>query len=122
MFAKAPEPGKPGYDEAQRLRTGDLTQASSHASGEERRESIPSDQIYGPWRLLRLLPRETRQIIGRMLEMDPANRATMAEVAACAWVNDTPTCQQLEGGEIIRAPGHEHILEPGASAPDPAKK
>lgn len=84
--------------------------------------------IKGPWRLLRLLPRETRHIIGRMLEVDPRKRATLEEVLRDPWVhgnmNAGKICAQMESGEIHRAEGHEHTLEPGngGGAPPPAKK
>lgn len=123
LFAKIPDPGKPGYDELKELQSGDLSKRPSHTSTDSRRESAPTDTIFGPWRLLRLLPRESRQIVGRMLELDPTRRATLAEVVASDWVQSTPMCQQLEGGQVIRAEGHDHVLEPGATAaPDPAKK
>ncbi|MCJ1391811.1 serine/threonine protein kinase [Xylographa bjoerkii] len=73
--------------------------------------------IKGPWRLLRLLPRESRNIIGRMLEINPRRRATIEEMLADPWVSGTPVCRQVEGGKVIKAPGHEHTLEP--SSPDP---
>ncbi|MCJ1316190.1 serine/threonine protein kinase [Xylographa vitiligo] len=73
--------------------------------------------IKGPWRLLRLLPRESRNIIGRMLEISPRRRATIEEMLADPWVSGTPVCTQVEGGKVIKAPGHEHTLEP--SSPDP---
>ncbi|MCJ1398423.1 serine/threonine protein kinase [Xylographa trunciseda] len=73
--------------------------------------------IKGPWRLLRLLPRESRNIIGRMLEINPKRRATIEEMLADPWVSGTPVCTQVEGGKVIKAPGHEHTLEP--STPDP---
>ena len=68
--------------------------------------------IKGPWRLLRLLPRDTRHIIGRMLEVDPDKRATLEEVQADAWVQKTATCRQEEGSRIIRVDSHAHTLEP----------
>ncbi|MCJ1245548.1 serine/threonine protein kinase [Trapelia coarctata] len=71
--------------------------------------------IKGPWRLLRLLPRESRHIIGRMLEIDPKRRATIEEMLEDPWVANTPVCQQLEGGEVVKAPGHTHTLEPGTA-------
>ncbi|KAH8818500.1 kinase-like domain-containing protein [Hyaloscypha sp. PMI_1271] len=77
--------------------------------------------IKGPWRLLRLLPRESRHIIGRMLEINPRNRATMSEVLDDPWVSGTPICRQELGGAVIRADGHAHTLEPPAS-PTPAGK
>ena len=72
-----------------------------------------AEVIKGPWRLLRLLPRETRTIIGRMLQLDPRQRATIEELQNDPWMSGTPFCQQIEGGEVIRVPGHEHTLEPG---------
>ncbi|KAF2201251.1 kinase-like protein [Delitschia confertaspora ATCC 74209] len=70
--------------------------------------------VKGPWRLLRLLPRETRHIIGRMLEIDPKKRATMEEILDDKWVKFAQVCSQEEGGTILRAEGHTHTLEPGS--------
>jgi len=79
--------------------------------------------VKGPWRLLRILPRESRHIIGRMLKVDPAERATMQEVLEDEWVIATPVCSQEEQGKVYRAPGHTHTLEPGNAAPPaPSKK
>lgn len=69
--------------------------------------------IKGPMRLLRLLPRETRHIIGRMLELDPRKRATMDDVLADPWVQNALVCRQEENGTVFRAPGHSHALQPG---------
>jgi serine/threonine protein kinase len=78
--------------------------------------------IKGPWRLLRLLPRESRHIIGRMLEINPKNRATLDEVLEDPWVSGTAICRQELGGAVIRAEGHFHTLEPPASQPAPGGK
>lgn len=78
--------------------------------------SAKSETIKGPWRLLRLLPRETRLIMGKMLEVDPKARATLEDMMKDPWITNTPVCSQIEGGKIIKAPGHEHTLEPGAPA------
>lgn len=81
--------------------------------------SSKPEVIKGPWRLLRLLPRETRSIMGKMLEISPKARATLNDMMADPWIANTPVCSQFEGGKIVRAPGHEHTLEPGTpSAPD----
>lgn len=72
--------------------------------------------IKGPWRLLRILPRESRYIIGRMLKVDPKERATLNEVLTDEWVMNIRVCRQEDNGEIIRAPGHDHILEPPSSS------
>jgi serine/threonine protein kinase len=79
-------------------------------------ETPKPEVIKGPWRLLRLMPRESRHIIGRMLELDPRMRATMKELLDDPWVADTEICrQEAEGhGAVIRAPGHTHTLEPPA--------
>ena len=79
--------------------------------------------IRGPWRLLRLLPRETRAIMGKMLQLNPKDRATLDDIQADPWMSGTPFCQQLEGGRVIRAEGHEHTLEPGTvTTPAPSHK
>lgn len=80
-------------------------------NGEKKPDAKP-EIIKGPWRLLRLLPRESRHIIGCMLELDPRKRAGMEQILADPWVTDTNICQEEEGGHIIRAPGHTHTLEP----------
>ncbi|OSS44938.1 hypothetical protein B5807_09181 [Epicoccum nigrum] len=75
--------------------------------------------IKGPWRLLRLLPRESRHIIGRMLEVDPKKRATLEEIMNDKWVQNSKVCSQEEGGRVLRCDNHEHTLEPGAGASAP---
>jgi serine/threonine protein kinase len=72
--------------------------------------------IKGPWRLLRLLPRETRHIIGRMLEVDPTKRATLEEILEDKWVKNSQVCAQEEGGRVLRAENHQHTLEPGSGS------
>lgn len=83
--------------------------------------------IKGPWRLLRLLPRESRHIVGRMLEIDPKKRATLEEIMEDKWVKSTPVCQQAEGGKVVNVDNHAHTLEPGnasavAATPAVSKK
>ncbi|KAI2637214.1 Pkinase-domain-containing protein [Hypomontagnella submonticulosa] len=70
--------------------------------------------IKGPWRLLRLLPRESRHIIGRMLTIDPKKRAQMPEILEEPWVSDTIICRQVDHGQVIHAEDHTHVLEPPA--------
>ncbi|UNI13442.1 Nitrogen permease reactivator protein [Purpureocillium takamizusanense] len=81
------------------------------ASGERK------EVIRGPWRILRLLPRDSRHIIHRMLDLKPDARAKMDEILQEPWVADTVICQQLEHGEVIPAEDHTHVLEPPASQP-----
>lgn len=80
--------------------------------------------IKGPWRLLRLLPRESRHIIGRMLEIDPKKRATLPEILNDKWVLNSQVCSQEEGGRVLAAENHEHTLEgsAGTSSAPPSKQ
>lgn len=71
--------------------------------------------IKGPLRLLRLLPRETRHIIGRMLDLDPSRRATMEEILADSWVRNALVCRQEENGVCVNAPNHTHTLQPSGA-------
>lgn len=91
--------------------------ATAKSGGEPRRE-----HIRGPWRILRLLPRESRHIIHRMLDLNPKTRATMEQILEEGWVADTVICQQLENGVVIPAEDHEHVLEPHSSTPAASKQ
>ncbi|CAM1511609.1 Fc.00g091220.m01.CDS01 [Cosmosporella sp. VM-42] len=96
--------------------------ASSKPSQAQSTTGEKKETIRGPWRILRLLPRESRHIISRMLEIDPVKRVRMDEILADPWVADTMICQQFEHGEVIPADNHTHILEPPASQPSPPSK
>ncbi|KAG5980422.1 hypothetical protein E4U55_004039 [Claviceps digitariae] len=91
--------------------SGADSQASQGAGGTGERKEV----IRGPWRILRLLPRESRHIIHRMLDLDPKTRAKMDEILDETWVADAVICQQLENGEVLPAEDHTHVLEPPAS-------
>ena len=88
--------------------TSPATSPGPRIESSSRRE----ETLKGPWRLLRLLPRETRAIMGKMLEIDPRKRATIADMMEDPWITETLVCQQIETN-IIKAPGHTHTLEPG---------
>lgn len=90
--------------------------ASSQASGQRQ------EVIKGPWRLLRILPRESRYIIGRMLKVNPKDRATLDDVLSDEWVRGIHTCQQDASGEVHNDPGHTHVLEPPSQSPAVASK
>ncbi|KKA21478.1 Protein kinase [Rasamsonia emersonii CBS 393.64] len=66
--------------------------------------------IKGPWRLLRILPRESRYIIGRMLKVNPKERATLEEILLDDWIQSIQVCRQEESGAIVKATNHTHIL------------
>ena len=112
----------------------DNKDASGENKTEEKAEKppTPASAIKGPWRLLRLLPRESRHIIGRMLELKPKERATLEEIMADPWISGTPVCTQEEpdfgpgglpvSGRVIHAPGHTHTLEKPAGSSSPSNK
>lgn len=69
------------------------------------------EEIKGSWRLLRLLPRNARDLIGSMLEIDPQRRAKLDDILQDPWIIQTPVCSELEGRKFIKAEGHHHTLE-----------
>lgn len=151
LFISPPSPGTPSADGTIKERSKSATEITP-AAADDRRSSAPNthhhhqhveqpedvdgrphdpgprldqpkaDVIRGPWRLLRLLPRETRTIMGKMLQINPKQRATLEDIHADPWMSSTPFCQQLEGGKVIRAEGHEHTLEPGTPSTPAASK
>ncbi|KAG8527501.1 uncharacterized protein KY384_007653 [Bacidia gigantensis] len=98
------------------------TARNSVAAPANRADGSKGEVIRGPWRLLRLLPRETRSIMGAMLKTDPKQRATLDEIMADPWISNAAVCQQLEHGDVLRAGTHPHVLEPGSSTPAPSAK
>ena len=88
----------------------------SEPASRQSTQTDPAAQITikGPLRLLRLLPRETRHIIGRMLELDPRRRADMDEILQDPWVQNSLVCRQEENGVVIKAPNHTHHLQPSS--------
>jgi len=129
LFASPPTPGTPAVEML--ARNLSISDAEDHAAVSAAASSGPASTstssdntdgasqqtIKGPWRLLRLLPRESRYIIGRMLDLDPRRRATLEEIHADKWVQGSPVCTQEPGGHVIAAPGHDHVLQPGAGDP-----
>ncbi|KAJ4006718.1 Nitrogen permease reactivator protein [Fusarium irregulare] len=100
---------------------GTSEQASSTNDSKAPASGEKKEVIRGPWRILRLLPRESRHIISRMLDLDPKKRASMEEILQEPWVADTVICQQFDHGEVVPAEDHTHILEPPANQ-QPEKK
>jgi serine/threonine protein kinase len=76
-----------------------------------------TQQIKGPWRLLRLLPHASRHIIGRMLQTDARQRATLEEVAGDDWVQSLQMCTlDPTTSELIKSTDHEHTFVPAEQA------
>ncbi|KAI9376342.1 Pkinase-domain-containing protein [Aspergillus egyptiacus] len=77
------------------------------------KQAAPRQEVIkGPWRLLRLLPRESRYVIGRMLKVSVKERATLDDVLTDEWVRNINACQQEVTGKVIKAGNHTHVLEP----------
>lgn len=108
----AEEASKETAKEKEVSSNGATTSAAN--GGEEKKPTVR-----GPWRILRLLPRESRYIIWRMLDTNPKTRATMDEILQEPWVADSLMCQQTDGGEVIHAEDHSHVLQP-PNNPTPA--
>ncbi|KAJ6102546.1 Serine/threonine-protein kinase oca2 [Penicillium sp. IBT 16267x] len=107
------------------------TSASTEKSQTTSKEAPPlpggaqparQEVIKGPWRLLRILPRESRLIISRMLKVNPAERATLDEVLADEWVRGILACEQDGTGEVHNVSNHTHVLEPPSHSPAVASK
>ncbi|ROW14623.1 hypothetical protein VPNG_03181 [Cytospora leucostoma] len=113
-------PGDPG-DRKSAHNSGEKPQQNSTTDSSTPTGDKPKEIIRGPWRILRLLPRESRHVIGRMLEIDPKKRAKMSEILEDSWVSNTVICRQVEPGKVLKAEDHTHVLEPSASAPTVAK-
>ncbi|EXJ84369.1 HAL protein kinase [Capronia epimyces CBS 606.96] len=120
-----PDDGSRRPSEAHESSSSHHHQHHSESAGTESRPGTSGgdkqEVIKGPWRLLRILPRESRHIIGRMLKVDPAERATMDEVLEDEWVLSSQVCYQEENGVVHRAQNHTHTLEAGSGGPPPTK-
>jgi len=141
LFVAPPTPGTPGVEHLRRPSGGlsfeqdvmsrdeSLTAEDVRAKKNNQQQAHQGQQegqaggekpgvLKGPWRLLRLLPRETRFIVGRMLEIDPSRRATLEEILSDKWVKGSVFCRQFGAGSIERADNHKHTLE----APAPVQE
>lgn len=140
---KPAKPGPTGSDENQhpenpQEKTKSNTSNSNHSHCEKparttSKEAPPlpassqssahrQEVIKGPWRLLRILPRESRYIIGRMLRVSIKERASLDEVLSDDWVQNIQACKQETTGQVFNAPNHSHILVPPSSSPTVASK
>ncbi|EWC45444.1 hypothetical protein DRE_00843 [Drechslerella stenobrocha 248] len=87
-----------------------------------------SQVIRGPWRLLRLLPRESRMIVNNMLKLDPKSRATLTDIYNDPWIKASldggKVCSQQDDhmgdpvahmkSQVYHGIGHDHVLERSA--------
>lgn len=104
-------------------------EAAPPANGEEKSEKkappppgTTAQQIKGPNRLLRLLPRESRTIVGKMLELNPKKRATLEDIWADEWIRSIEFCRQEPGLVYVKAKNHGHTLEAQAAPSQESSK
>lgn len=98
--------------EAERKKIRDQFQKEKEeAAAAEAAPAAPSSRktVHGPYRLMRLLPHALRQIINRMLALDPEQRATLGEIMADPWVRSILCCT-IENGDVVHGEGHVHVV------------
>ncbi|KTW28463.1 hypothetical protein T552_01724 [Pneumocystis carinii B80] len=66
--------------------------------------------IRGPWRLLMLLPRETRLTIQGMLEINSKCRWTMEQIMEQPWIKSVEMCYINSNNDVVKAKNHVHTL------------
>ncbi|ODV62656.1 putative serine/threonine protein kinase RTK1, partial [Ascoidea rubescens DSM 1968] len=77
---------------------------------------IPKSKTRGPYKLLRLLPHASRELIGRMLDLNPETRITLKEVFESEWLNNIDHCHCLTKDDIkflktyYKGKNHRHHL------------
>ncbi|SCV03743.1 LANO_0G05974g1_1 [Lachancea nothofagi CBS 11611] len=65
----------------------------------------------GPYRILKLLPRHSRRVISKMLQLDPKKRILMDGVMEDSWVDQIEFCELDTKGQLKDAPqSHKHHL------------
>ncbi|KAG0055673.1 hypothetical protein BGZ83_007825 [Gryganskiella cystojenkinii] len=80
-------------------------------------EAYVNPSGFGKARLMKLMPRESRTILSRMLEEDPEKRAKMPEVLADEWVQSIEACKT---DDVCLY--HSHHLGDVVSNPNPKVK
>ncbi|KAF3169023.1 serine/threonine protein kinase [Orbilia oligospora] len=136
LFCAAPTPEAERESAASGLGGGEgagagsssaATPASPTNEKSEKKDGVTqaNQVIKGPWRLLRLLPRESRLIINSMLKLDPKSRATLQDIYNDPWVkgalDEGKVCSQQDThlgdpsthgrGPVYHGIGHDHVLE-----------
>lgn len=109
QFAAADSTGQIGSDAA-------LTSAPTQSQQPQGNDAQPV--IRGPWRLLRLLPRETRSVVKGMLELDPNNRFRMHDIVVDEWIQAIDMCYEDKLNHTVhKSNGHNHVLIGPEAAP-----
>lgn len=72
----------------------------------------PRDTTKGPFKILKLLPRSSRKLVGQMLKIDPKKRILMNDVMKDEWLQSIEVCEPNEDGTLDagKPRDHEHHL------------
>ncbi|KAL6944903.1 hypothetical protein ACO0QE_002345 [Hanseniaspora vineae] len=86
-----------------------VAQSKEVAQG-SKTKSGPKKPLQGPYRLFRLLPHASRPILSRILEVDPAKRASMKDIFEDEWFQSISSCTLDTKKQLIKGKGHIHTL------------
>ncbi|CEP64644.1 serine/threonine protein kinase NPR1 LALA0_S12e03620g [Lachancea lanzarotensis] len=98
----------PSYDNAL---NENANVASPTTAPSSNNPSDPNNPNVGPQRLLNSLPEECQHIIGRMVDLAPACRASIEDIMADPWVEAIEMCEVMDDGfstKIICGTNHKH--------------
>lgn len=106
LVTRTPDP--PSYDN---LVNNDSPTKSIDEKSPTNNPADPDNPNIGPQRLYHSLPEETHNIIGRMVELAPACRASIEEIMADPWVASIEACHMVEDGltfKVVSGTDHKH--------------
>ncbi|KAF3924062.1 hypothetical protein ABW21_db0208368 [Orbilia brochopaga] len=136
LFCAAPTPeaeresAASGLSDPTKPEAADTPVSPAADKKEDKTPTQASQVIRGPWRLLRLLPRESRMLVNSMLKLDPKARATLTDVYNDAWIKSSldegKVCSQHDehigdammhmNAKVYHGVGHDHVLEKPADS------
>lgn len=103
LVTRTPDP--PSYDNVEEPST-------NYAKKQNNNPADPNNPNIGPQRLYQSLPEECQHIIGRMVDLAPACRASIDEVMADPWVAGIDACCMVEDGltfKVVSGGDHTHV-------------
>lgn len=105
LVTRTPDP--PSYDNVE-----SSAGSTSDSKSQSNNPADPNNPNIGPQRLFHSLPEECQHIIGRMVELAPACRASIDEVMADPWVSGIDSCRMVEDGlafKVVSGRDHTHV-------------
>lgn len=105
LVTRTPDP--PSYDHSEVSPTGN----DSPTKKQTNNPADPSNPNIGPQRLYHSLPEECQHIMGRMVDLAPACRASIEEVMEDPWIAGIDACHMEEHGltfKVVSGSDHSH--------------